>query len=91
MENEALYPRLLAHDDASVRARAQHLFDELATIYDAFGNHHTRWSSIESIERDSAGYVRDTTEVLTKLWYRMGRENDELYPLADHEAGAAVP
>jgi hypothetical protein len=91
MENEALYPRLLDHADPTVRARSQKLFQELGTIYDAFAAHHTKWSSVESIEAEPAAYVRNTLEIFALLKIRMDREDSELYPLADREGPVRVP
>jgi hypothetical protein len=89
MENDALYPRLFQHADASVRAKAHALFEELGGIYDAFTGHHAKWNSVEAIEADPSGYVRDTRAIFDKLRLRMERENHELYPMADREGEAS--
>jgi hypothetical protein len=86
MENEALYPRLLAHEDEQVRVRSQALFDDLGGVYDAFTAHHAKWTSVEAIERDAPGYVRQTRDMFATLRRRLTRENSELYPLADRDA-----
>lgn len=83
MENEALYPRLLAHRDPEVRAKATALFDEVGALYASFGGYRERWPTIDAIERDPAAFAKDTRRVLKVLWSRMMRENDELYPLVD--------
>jgi hypothetical protein len=85
MENDALYPSLFLHHDPSVRACAQALFEDLGGIYEAFAAHHSNWSSVDRIEGDPTGYVRHTRDIFDKLKLRMDRENDELYPLADHD------
>jgi hypothetical protein len=90
MENEALYPRLLQHADPAVRALAQKLFDELGGIYDAFGAHHAKWSSVELIEADPSAYAGHTLAIFEQLRLRMDRENGELYPLADREGAVAT-
>lgn len=83
MENDALYPRLLAHSDPVVRGRARAMFDELGPIYEAVGDHHSAWSSVERIQADPRRFADHTREIFAKLLRRMERENDELYPLAD--------
>ncbi|MBI2393346.1 MAG: protein kinase [Deltaproteobacteria bacterium] len=83
MENEALYPRLLAHRDASVSGRAKALYDEVSTLYASFGTYAKRWPDSASIEADPAAFTKDTRRVLAILSARMRRENDELYPLVD--------
>jgi hypothetical protein len=85
MENEALYPRLLHHENAAIRALAQNLFEELGGIYDVFAEHHAKWSSVELIESDPSAYARHTQQIFDQLRMRMTRENNELYPLADRE------
>jgi serine/threonine-protein kinase len=89
MENEALYPRLLAHADAAVRARARSLYDEVGGLYSTFHAYTARWPTVASIHADPHAFVTETRELLTRLAFRMVRENDELYPLvdtADHRA-----
>lgn len=83
MENEALYPRLLAHRDEAVREKAGALFREVKTLYGSFSLYSKRWPTTASIEADPAAFARDTKKVLMTLWMRMQRENDELYPLVD--------
>ena len=85
MENDALYPRLLAHADAEVRAKAKTLLDDVGSIYDGIHEHGRRWSDGAIIQRDAASFVRETLEMLKTLGRRMARENKELYPLADGE------
>lgn len=88
MENDALYPSLLEHRDANVRARARALFDEVGTIYDGVREHGERWSTPERIQAGAALFVQETVALLKTLGKRMARENAELYPLADANAPA---
>jgi hypothetical protein len=83
MENEALYPRLLGHGDAGVRARAAELYGEVGTLYSTFHAHTARWPSVASIEASPAEFVDQTRALLMRLAVRMVRENDELYPMVD--------
>jgi hypothetical protein len=83
MENEALYPRLLCHEDATVRSRARALADEVGDLYADFDAYSARWPSVASIEADPQRFVTETRELLLRLASRMVRENEELYPLVD--------
>jgi hypothetical protein len=83
MENKALYPRLLHHQDDAVRERAQALYDDVKRIYGSFGEYAKRWPTPQSISEASRDFVRDTRDVMKLLGLRMLRENDELYPLVD--------
>ena len=87
MENEALYPRLLQHGDPAVRARARALFDEVGELYATFHAYAARWPGAPSIEADPGGFVKETREILTRLAFRMVKENEELYPLVDASGG----
>ena len=88
MENDALYPSLLDHRDANVRARARALFDEVGTIYDGVRQHGERWASPERIQAEATVFVQETLALLKTLGKRMARENAELYPLADANVSA---
>jgi hypothetical protein len=83
MEEEALYPRLLASADLAVRDKAQELLDEIGGIYDQFFQHLGKWSDGATIKADSEGFCRETMALLYRLKVRMKRENEELYPMVD--------
>lgn len=83
MENEALYPRLLAHPDPTIRDKARELLDEVGSIYDEFGAFSQRWPRASSVEDDPVGFAKDTMRVVKLLGRRMFREHAELYPLVD--------
>lgn len=89
MEQEALYPRLLASPDAAVAAKARELLDEVGDLYSRFFALLKRWPDKESVAADPEGYARDVMMMLHRLHLRMKRENSELYPLADRARGAA--
>lgn len=83
MEGDALYPRLLAHEQPDVRAIAATFVDELGGIYGAFGNFTRKWPDADSIARDPVTFVRHTRDVFKLLARRMMKETSELYPLVD--------
>lgn len=86
MENEALYPRLLAHPTAEVSETAQRLLDECGSLYDEFHAFLAEWPSADAIRGDAPRFARDCRRVFRKLAMRMTRENETLYPLADAHA-----
>ncbi|HEY4121665.1 MAG TPA: hemerythrin domain-containing protein [Byssovorax sp.] len=83
MEQQALYPRLLASSDATVAAKARSLLDEIGGIYDGFYAYLAAWSRPNALEADVEGFCRETMRQLFQLGARMKREDDELYPLVD--------
>jgi hypothetical protein len=89
MEQQALYPRLLASPNAEVAAKAKVLLDEVGELYDVFFGHLGRWNDAASIKADPQTFCRDTMAILHRLRQRMKRENDELYPLVDRAESIA--
>ncbi|MFO0619626.1 MAG: hemerythrin domain-containing protein [Polyangiaceae bacterium] len=88
MEEEALYPRLLASTDPGVRDKARELLDEIGGLYDQFFQHLGKWSDGAAIKADPEGFCRDTMALLFRLKVRMKRENEELYPMVDGPSAA---
>jgi hypothetical protein len=88
MEQEALYPRLLASTNQVVADKARELLEEIGPLYDQFFKHLDVWSHATAIKSDPEAFCRETMALLYRLRVRMKRENEELYPLADAAAGA---
>ena len=84
MENDALYPRLRAHPDPEIRARAETLWNEVGTIYSQFEAYSEKWLVGDAIARDPTTFVQDTHRLFSTLGKRMARENRELYPLVEN-------
>jgi len=83
MENQALYPRLLAHPEAEIREHAAALFGEVGGIYDALGAFLQAWPTAAAIEAAPGDFIRQAMRVFRLLGKRMLREEAELYPLVD--------
>ena len=83
MEQEALYPRLLASQDQEIASKARELESEISGLYDAFFAHLDKWTSTQAIAADASDFCAETTAILKRLGQRMRREDDELYPLVD--------
>ena len=82
-EDDSLYPHLLAHRDAAVRAKATQLkqsMGDLATTFDAF---YTHWIKPGAIAADTPRYRSEMSAVIDALAARMDLEDRELYDLAD--------
>lgn len=88
METEALYPILLEHDDPSIRARAEHLHEELGPLYGLMEDFVARWSTAAEIDARRIRFRIELVRVLARLGWRMMKENRELYPMADAELGS---
>jgi hemerythrin-like domain-containing protein len=83
VEDTALYPRLRAHGDAKVRQAAERFASEMGGLKEAFTKYVATWPSAEAVEKNAAGFVRDTRAVFDALAKRVAREESELYPLLD--------
>lgn len=83
MEDEALYPRLLACADVAIASKAATLRAEVGPLYQQFFAFLSRWSTAELIQGDPEAFGRETMQELYRLGKRMKRENMELYPLVD--------
>lgn len=83
MEQDALYPRLLASSDPKVAAKARELLDELGTIYESFFAFLRKWRESGTIKEDPEGFCRETMMELHRLKLRLRRETEELYPMVD--------
>lgn len=82
MEDEALYPRLLAHPDPEVRAMAARFRQLFGGAYDAFFAFRDAWTH-EAVARAPADFVREARALVSALGERIVHENDELYARVD--------
>ena len=87
MEDESLYPRLLAHADPRVRRKAREFLDEMGCIREVFVGYLRQWPSEGPIAARPDEFVADTRRVVGLLYERMQRENTELHRLADEAIG----
>jgi hypothetical protein len=83
LEDGSLYPKLLAHNDRTVRelaARYQREMGDLCARYGAFSE---RWGAIGAILADRKAFVAEFKVVASAIRQRIERENHELYELVD--------
>jgi hypothetical protein len=82
MENDALYPRLIAHPDPAIAEAARALYADLGGIYDQFVDLELRFGSLDAIASALPEYCASLRRILKRLFLRMQREDEELYALA---------
>lgn len=82
MEDKALYPRLAEAQGEEARALAKAFQSEMGGLAQAFAAYNQKWQAT-AIGADPAGFAKETQDVFAALGKRIGRENKELYPLAD--------
>src|SRR5688572_14866977 len=79
MENQALYPRLLASDDPVVAGKARELYESSGKLYEELLAFMKRWSTGRAIEGAPEEFSREMMRILQTLGARMRREDTELY------------
>lgn len=83
IEDNSLYPRAKAGDDARLRAVASRFETEMGGLRDRFDAYRRTWPGPLAIARDPARFASETRAVLDALKARVGREETELYDLID--------
>ncbi|MBI5827735.1 MAG: hemerythrin domain-containing protein [Deltaproteobacteria bacterium] len=83
MEDNALYPALVNHQDASVRNMANGFVREMGGIKKALDAYTRKWATATLIQNAAADFVKDTRELFTALARRIGKEDNELYAVID--------
>ncbi len=88
MEDKSLYPRLLNHHDAEIRATTQRFIDEMGTLAGVFKGYVGKWPTPVAIQSNPEAFISETGAVFEALGGRIQRENSELYVMADEQAVA---
>ncbi|MBI5902394.1 MAG: hemerythrin domain-containing protein [Deltaproteobacteria bacterium] len=83
MEDNALYPALASHADASVRLTANNFIREMGGIKKALDAYTRKWATATLIQNGAADFVKETRELFTALARRIEKEDNELYAVID--------
>lgn len=83
MEDDSLYPELIAHKDAFIRAAADRLAKEVGGIKKAFAEYTRKWHNAEAIGGNATEFIRETRNIFSELTRRIEKEDGELYPLVE--------
>lgn len=89
MEDKALYPRMLTHDDAQVRQTAGEYQQSMGQLAPAFESFYERWrlhGAIEQAPQEFSGALRVIQRALRE---RMDLEDANLYDLVDDRVNLA--
>lgn len=89
MEDHALYPRLLTHDNPSVRQTASDYQQSMGQLGPAFEGFFAKWSAHGAIEAEPAQYAAGQRVIAQALKQRMDLEDTNLYDLVDEHADLA--
>jgi hemerythrin-like domain-containing protein len=83
MEDNSLYPRLLASKDEKIKKIARQFIEEIGGIAPVFNNYLNKWPNPASIESNPSEFINETNKLFNALKNRIERENNILYPLID--------
>lgn len=83
VEDEMLYPILLAHSSERVRVEARALRDEFAVIYASVEVFLSVWQRPGALESDAQTFINEVPPLVDTLRARIARENDRLYAYVD--------
>lgn len=84
LEDDSLYPAMLAHSSADVRAKAEKYQREMGALAATFASFYDKWASnAGAVEADPDGFRRDWFSVLRALEARIDAEERDLYELVD--------
>lgn len=83
LEDDHLYPAMLAAVDPEVRATAEAFQAEMGGLAEAFGRFSERWMVPHAVASDPSGFTRDWAGLRSALGGRLNREDGELYALVD--------
>lgn len=83
VEDNTLYPNLLASGHADLMRMATHYKAEMGNLYGSYMNFWKRWRSAAQLQKDTGDFLKEARAIFSTLRARIEREDRELYPLAD--------
>ncbi|MEK6578293.1 MAG: hemerythrin domain-containing protein [Bdellovibrionota bacterium] len=83
MEDEALYPEILAKGSPQAKQTAQAFMKEMGSIKTVFTGYVGKWSTPDVIGTHAEDFCHETKQLFSALGNRISREDNELYPLYD--------
>lgn len=87
MEDRALYPKLLAHEDNQINQTAARFQHEMGGIADTFGAYQGRWSSPDAIQASPKDFIVESKRLFSALSRRIDSEDNFLYKMLDEIQG----
>ena len=82
MEDNALYPKLMADQDPEIRALAIRFREDFGSVYQTFTDFRRKWNA-ERMAKEPDEFPIHAKQVLQALTQRIQQENETLYPRVD--------
>ena len=83
MEDRLLYPTLLDSGRKEASTLAHRYSEDMGGIKDAFGAYLAAWRSGPAIQKDPAGFIAQSKEMIAAVGKRIEAEEAHLYPAAE--------
>jgi hemerythrin-like domain-containing protein len=83
LEDEILYPALRNASDRDIAQTAEHYWQEMGGLADTFLDFVDRWKRADTLLAEAARFRSESAVVFQALADRIGREHDEIYPMAE--------
>ena len=80
IEDRMLYPVLARSRDTALAEQGRCFQQEMGSIAQAYAGFARRWTSVQALLADEAGFKADANVVLRQVRERMLREDSDLYP-----------
>jgi Hemerythrin HHE cation binding domain len=84
MEDKALYPRLLQHQNTEIRDLASEFMKDMGGIHAVFTEYVARWPTPQAIQADGARFALETKQIFDALGKRIKAEHSRLFPELDN-------
>ncbi|WP_081985134.1 hemerythrin domain-containing protein [Sphingomonas sp. 35-24ZXX] len=83
LEDEILYPALRNAKDPKIATAAEHYWREMGGLADTFLDFVDRWKRADMLLTEAERFRSESAAVFKALADRIGREHDEIYPMAE--------
>ncbi len=81
MEDQSIYPKAKASDNAQLKAMAEKLETEMDGIAGALKDYSAKWILPAKINENQAEFISETNQLFEALGKRIAVEEGEFYPL----------
>ncbi|MDH5582126.1 MAG: hemerythrin domain-containing protein [Bdellovibrionales bacterium] len=83
LEDEYIYPSLIACDIPHISKTAKEFQKEMRTLSDQYKTFSQKWHSLDTIKNDLKVFTKELVEIVYSFSDRLDREEKELYILLD--------
>jgi len=82
-EDRSLYPDLIKHGNKQVRTLVHRFYSEMGNLSNEYTEFKLKYNKGSKIEADHKLFDEEFNTIITRLLFRLEKEDQELYPLAE--------